>query len=159
MSKETPRRDHWVHFLRLSSTLHKNEKHLTKSKQIDSSCLLKMKKAMIRVGKGLIASTRTTLSRNSATPATQSSLEATYMQSRTRDVRDKYSVPLPSWELDHMKVRRIEGNSRTSNPYAGPIPSWELDHMNIRRIAGSSLCNGVSSTELKANTHWILKEE
>jgi hypothetical protein len=98
---------------------------------------------MIRVGKGVISSTRTTLSRNS--PATLSSL-----QSRTPDIRDKYSVPLPSRELDHMNFRRIEGRS-----YAGPIPSWELDHMDIRRIAGSSISSG--APELKA--HWILKEE
>ncbi len=99
---------------------------------------------MIRVGKGVIASTRTTLSRNS--PATLSSLGAT----RTPDIRDKYSVPLPSRELDHMNIRRIEGRA-----YAGPIPSWELDHMDIRRIAGSSINSGAS--EMKS--HWILNEE
>ena len=105
---------------------------------------------MIRVGKGLISSTRTTLSRNSARPAISNSLEATYMQSRTRDIRDKYSVPCPSWELDHMQVRRIEGNARTTNPYTGPIPSWELDHMDVRRIAGASY---------QTEAHWIFKEE
>lgn len=82
------------------------------------------------------------------------------MESRTRDIRDKYSVPCPSWELDHMKVRRIEGNFRTSNPYTGPIPSWELDHMDVRRIAGSSsLTSSVPDAELKTSVHWIFKEE
>jgi hypothetical protein len=43
-----------------------------------------------------------------------------------------------------MNIRRIEGRA-----YAGPIPSWELDHMDIRRIAGSSINSGAS--EMKSH--------
>lgn len=118
-----------------------------------------MNNNLIRAGKGLITSTKTTLSRKTSTPATISSLETSCMQLRTRDIRDKYSVPLPSWELDHMKIRRIEGSSRISNPYAGPLPSWELDHIDIPRIAGTSLYSTASTTDVKSSTHWILKEE